>query len=46
MFGRWGRGGSGSHEAADIADWVQAHYSPRTIDHVQVYDLTASQRDS
>jgi 4-amino-4-deoxy-L-arabinose transferase-like glycosyltransferase len=45
-FGRWGGGGTGSHEAADIADWVEAHYTAQTVDHVRVYDLTLPLRNS
>ncbi len=40
MGGFGGRATSGSREAADIADWVQAHYAPLTIDGVTIYDLT------
>jgi len=32
--------GSGSQEAAHIADWVHAHFPVRRIDGVDVYDLT------
>ena len=45
-FGRWGGGGTGSHEAADIADWVETHYTPQTVDRVLVYDLTQPGRNS
>lgn len=38
MFGR--HTASGSRDAADIADYVTTHYSPVTIDGVDVYDLT------
>lgn len=38
---RFGRAAhSGSREAADIAEWVQAHYRPQRVDGVSVYDLT------
>ncbi|MEU0498628.1 glycosyltransferase family 39 protein [Mycobacterium sp. NPDC006124] len=41
MFGMpVGRGSSGSREAADIGEWVEAHYSPVTVDGVVLYDLT------
>lgn len=33
---------SGSRDAAEIADWVAAHYPPRTVDDVTVYDLTSA----
>lgn len=32
---------SGSQAATEIAEWVQAHYSPVTVDDVTIYDLTA-----
>jgi 4-amino-4-deoxy-L-arabinose transferase-like glycosyltransferase len=37
---------SGSREAAAIADWVEAHYAPTTVEHTVVYDLTAPQKNS
>ena len=41
MFGMpVGRGTTGSREAADIGEWVEAHYSPMTVDGVVLYDLT------
>nr|WP_242456264.1 glycosyltransferase family 39 protein [Mycolicibacterium sp. P1-18] len=41
MFGMpVGRGTTGSREAADIGDWVEAHYAPTTVDGVVLYDLT------
>jgi 4-amino-4-deoxy-L-arabinose transferase-like glycosyltransferase len=36
----------GSHEATDIADWVQAHFVPMTVDGKVVYDLTAAPTNS
>jgi 4-amino-4-deoxy-L-arabinose transferase-like glycosyltransferase len=43
MMGRFGRAQpSGSHEAADIAEWVETHYAPVIVDRVAVYDLTAA----
>ncbi len=30
----------GSSEAADIADWVETHYTPVSVGHTLVYDLT------
>jgi 4-amino-4-deoxy-L-arabinose transferase-like glycosyltransferase len=47
MFGMpVGRGNSGSREAADISSWVEAHYSPKTVDGVVVYDLTETPTNS
>ncbi len=38
-----GRGDhAGSHDAADIAAWVQANYSPITVGTTVIYDLTES----
>ncbi len=31
---------SGSDAAAEIAEWVAAHYEPTTVDGVTMYDLT------
>ncbi|WKG06687.1 glycosyltransferase family 39 protein [Mycolicibacterium sp. HK-90] len=31
---------SGSRAAIEIAEWVQAHYNPITVDNVTIYDLT------
>ncbi|MGV0811557.1 glycosyltransferase family 39 protein [Mycolicibacterium boenickei] len=31
---------SGSRAAVEIAEWVQAHYRPLTVDGVTIYDLT------
>lgn len=31
---------SGSQAATEIAEWVQAHYHPVTVDDVTIYDLT------
>ncbi|OBB79394.1 ArnT family glycosyltransferase [Mycolicibacterium peregrinum] len=31
---------SGSQAATEIAEWVQAHYNPVTVDDVTIYDLT------
>jgi hypothetical protein len=39
MIGHWGGQTSGSREATDIAEWVETHYTPLTIDGVIVYDL-------
>jgi 4-amino-4-deoxy-L-arabinose transferase-like glycosyltransferase len=47
MFGMpIGRGNSGSRDAADISSWVEAHYSPKTVDGVVVYDLTETPSNS
>jgi len=44
MFGGFGGHDSGgSHEAADISEWVESHYTPITVDGAVVYDLTAPQ---
>ena len=41
MFGQWGAATLvGSREAADIAQWVETHFAPMTLDGVVVYDLT------
>ena len=40
MIGHWGSANSGSREAADIAEWVEAHYTPLIVERVVVYDLT------
>ncbi len=37
---------SGSREAADIAQWVETHYAPVTVDGVIIYDLTGPARGS
>jgi hypothetical protein len=31
---------SGSQASTEIAEWVQAHYNPITVDDVTIYDLT------
>ena len=46
LIGRWGGQQSGSRESAAIAEWVETHYTPLTIDGVIVYDLTAAQKNS
>jgi 4-amino-4-deoxy-L-arabinose transferase-like glycosyltransferase len=46
MIGHWGRQTSGSRESADIAEWVETHYAPLTIDGVIVYDLTEAPQNS
>lgn len=38
MFGR--HAVSGSRESADITEYVRTHYSPMTVDGVDIYDLT------
>jgi 4-amino-4-deoxy-L-arabinose transferase-like glycosyltransferase len=38
--------GSGSHDAADIADWVESHYAPVRVDGVALCDLTAAPKNS
>jgi 4-amino-4-deoxy-L-arabinose transferase-like glycosyltransferase len=46
MIGHWGGQTSGSREAADIAEWVETHYTPLTIDRVIIYDLTEAPQNS
>ena len=46
MIGRWGGTSTGSHESADIAEWVETHYTPQTVDRVIIYDLTQPQKNS
>ncbi len=41
MGGRRGADSGGSREATDIAAWVEANFTARTIDGVTVYDLTS-----
>jgi 4-amino-4-deoxy-L-arabinose transferase-like glycosyltransferase len=44
MIGHWGRGATGSRESADIAEWVETHYTSMTVDSVLIYDLTQPPR--
>lgn len=44
-IGHWGPA-TGSSESTDIAEWVQTHYTPLTVDRVIIYDLTQPRRDS
>jgi 4-amino-4-deoxy-L-arabinose transferase-like glycosyltransferase len=46
MTGHWGSSGGGSHQAADIAEWVETHYTPLVADRAVVYDLTKPPKDS
>jgi 4-amino-4-deoxy-L-arabinose transferase-like glycosyltransferase len=46
MIGHWGAATSGSHEPTDIAEWVETHYTPQTVDRVIIYDLTQPPRNS
>jgi hypothetical protein len=39
-IGHWGRRVTGSSESTDIAEWVETHYTPLTVDRVILYDLT------
>ncbi|MEV5652549.1 glycosyltransferase family 39 protein [Nocardia sp. NPDC052254] len=41
MSGMRGSDSGGSREATDIAEWVEATFTARTIDGVTVYDLTS-----
>ncbi|PEG40029.1 glycosyl transferase [Mycolicibacterium agri] len=45
-FGRWGAASSGSREATAIADWVETHFTPMTIDRAIIYDLTRGPKNS
>jgi hypothetical protein len=38
--GGGGFGGGGSSDAAQIAAWVAAHFTPQTVDGMTVYNLT------
>lgn len=43
IMGTFGRGeATGSRAAADVAAWVESHFTPMIVDDVVVYDLTAS----
>jgi 4-amino-4-deoxy-L-arabinose transferase-like glycosyltransferase len=44
-IGHWGPS-TGSSESADIAEWVETHYAPQTVDRVLIYDLTQPPRNS
>jgi 4-amino-4-deoxy-L-arabinose transferase-like glycosyltransferase len=44
-IGHWGPS-TGSSESADIAEWVETHYTPQTVDRVLIYDLTQPPRNS
>ena len=46
MIGHWGGASTGSRESADIAEWVETHYTPQTVDRVIIYDLTQSPQNS
>jgi hypothetical protein len=47
MFGMpGGRANGGSRAATDIGTWVEAHYAPKTVDGVVVYDLTETPTNS
>ncbi len=48
VIGHWGSlaAATGSHESADIAEWVQAHYAPLTVERVLIYDLTQPPKNS
>jgi len=45
MIGHWGPS-TGISESSDIAEWVETHYTPQTVDRVLIYDLTQPQRNS
>ncbi|MHC9294058.1 glycosyltransferase family 39 protein [Mycobacterium sp. LTG2003] len=40
MGGFGGHTPSGSREAAEIAQWVETHFTPITVENVTIYDLT------
>lgn len=46
MIGHWGGATTGSRESADIAEWVETHYTPLTVDRVVIYDLTQPPKNS
>jgi 4-amino-4-deoxy-L-arabinose transferase-like glycosyltransferase len=45
MIGHWGDA-TGSRQSADIAEWVETHYTAQTVDRVVIYDLTQPPRNS
>jgi 4-amino-4-deoxy-L-arabinose transferase-like glycosyltransferase len=45
-IGHWGSPTNGSSESTDIAEWVETHYAPVTVDRVIIYDLTQPPRNS
>ena len=46
MIGNWGGATTGSRESTDVAEWVETHYTPQTVDRVIIYDLTQPPRNS
>ena len=46
MIGHWTGQTSGSRESSDIADWVETHYTPLTVDGILIYDLTVAPKNS
>jgi 4-amino-4-deoxy-L-arabinose transferase-like glycosyltransferase len=46
MIGHWGGDTSGSQESAEIAEWVETHYTPTSVDRVIIYDLTQPPRNT
>jgi 4-amino-4-deoxy-L-arabinose transferase-like glycosyltransferase len=46
MTNHWGSAGGGSREAADIAEWVETHYTPVVVDRSVVYDLSQPPKNS
>ena len=46
MGSRFAGHGSGSREAKDVAEWVQANYAPIRVDGVVLYDLTVTPKNS
>nr|WP_234809580.1 glycosyltransferase family 39 protein [Mycolicibacterium tusciae] len=41
LTGRLGSSSGGSRAAADIAQWVETHYTPLVVDRAVIYDLSA-----
>ena len=46
MIGHWGGDATGGRQSADIAEWVETHYTAQTVDRVVIYDLTQPPRNS
>ena len=46
MIGHWGGDATGSRQSAEIAEWVETHYTAQTVDRVVIYDLTQPPRNS
>ncbi|RDH77952.1 DUF2029 domain-containing protein [Mycolicibacterium moriokaense] len=47
MIGQWGgHTSTGSRAASEIADWVETHFAPTTVDEVVIYDLTQAPKNT